>query len=166
MEQHYKKIEKIVVNIGIGRLSSQPHFEDKLLPEVIKELSAMTGQKPSERTAKKSIAGFKLRTGTVVGLKVTLRGQRLKHFLAKLVSVVLPRVRDFRGLPLKSVDKNGNLTIGLKEHWVFPEIIQEVSKVNFGVEMTLVPKLIANREAAIELYRTLKIPFQKETKKK
>ena len=153
-------LEKIVINSGIGRLSTAPNFEEKVLPELMKELSAITGQKPAPRAAKKSISGFKLREGGVVGLKVTLRGKRMASFLNKLNSVVLPRLRDFRGLHLKSVDKNGNLSIGLREQIVFPEIAPEDSKVNFGVQITVVPKN-KNRVEAIELYRGLGIPLKK-----
>ena len=154
----YKDLEKIVVNVGTGRLSSQPNFEDKTLPELMKEIGAITGQKPAVRPAKQSIAGFKLRAGTTVGLKVTLRRKRMNEFLKKMVKVVLPRVRDFRGIKMEAVDKNGNLTIGIKEQWVFPEINQETSKVNFGMEITLVPKL-RDKKGAMELYRELGIPF-------
>lgn len=155
---HYKKLEKIVINVGTGRLSSQPNFSDKLLPELVKELSAITGQKPSSRPAKKSIAGFKLRTGTIVGLKTTLRKARMNEFLQKFIHAALPRVRDFRGINPDAIDKNGNLTIGIKEHVVFPELSPETSKVNFGLEITLVPKS-REKEKAVELYKALKIPF-------
>ncbi len=160
-EQLYTQLEKIVVNVGVGRLTTQPNFSDKILPEIEKEVSLITGQKTSQRPAKKSIAGFKLRTGTVVGLKVTLRGQRLKGFLEKLVRVVLPRVRDFRGIDPHAIDAAGNLTIGIKEHLVFPEIIPELSKVNFGMEATIVPKIKTKKEKALELYKGLNIPFKK-----
>ncbi|MDD5430968.1 MAG: 50S ribosomal protein L5 [Candidatus Pacebacteria bacterium] len=156
------KLDKIVVNVGTGRLSAMPGFEDKMLPEIIKDISAITGQKPETRPAKKSIAGFKLRQGTIVGLKTTLRGKRMEDFLVRLLRIVLPRVRDFRGIDLKSVDQNGNLTIGIKEHLVFPEIFAETSKTNFGIEATIVPKLrIRNHEKAVEFYRTLGVPFKK-----
>ena len=160
-KDNFKNLEKIVINIGIGRLSATPNFEDKLLPEIMKEISIITGQKSAERAAKKSIAGFKLRAGTTVGLKTTLRGKRMKDFLNKLVNVTLPRVRDFRGIDLKSLDKNGNLNIGIKEHWVFPEIIQETSKANFGMEITIVPRFAKDKERAIKLYRELGIPLKK-----
>src|SRR3989344_391475 len=153
-------LEKVVVNVGTGRLSSQPNFEEKTLPEVAKELSLIVGQKPSIRKATKSIAGFKLRAGTTVGLKITLRGKRMGEFLRKLTQVAMPRVRDFRGIKRESIDLNGNLTIGLKEHWVFPEISQDISKVNFGMEIKLVPKL-QDKEKAVELYKELGIPFSK-----
>lgn len=152
-------LEKIVINVGVGRLSSQSNFNEKVLPEVIKDIAAITGQKPSPRPAKQSIAGFKLRSGTVVGLKVTLRGKRMQSFLKKLNSAVLPRVRDFRGIDLKKIDKNGNLSIGIKEHVVFPEIKADVTNVSFGMEITMVPKRIKNRDEAIILYRKLGVPL-------
>ena len=153
-------LEKVVVNVGTGRLSALPNFEDKTLPELVKELSMITGQKPSARPAAKSIAGFKLRMGTVVGLKTTLRKKRMSEFIKKLLNVALPRVRDFRGIKTEAIDANGNLTIGLKEHLVFPEVVPELSKVNFGMEITFVPK-VQNKEKAVELYKELRIPFKK-----
>lgn len=152
-------LEKIVVNVGVGKLSSQPNFQDKILPEITKELGLISGQKPMVRPARMSIAGFKLRAGTPVGLKTTLRKKRMNDFLNKLVQIVLPRVRDFRGLKPESIDPNGNLTIGLKEHLVFPEVSPETSKTNFGMEITLVPKL-KNKEKAVALYKALKIPLK------
>jgi len=156
------KLEKAVVNIGVGRMSSMPGFEDKLLPEIVKEISTITGQKPSLRSALKSISGFKLREGTVVGLKTTLRGKYMNSMVSKMLNAALPRVRDFRGIDAGAIDKNGNLNIGLKEHLVFPEIIPEHSKVNFGMQVTLVPKLpIKNKAEAVEFYKKLGVPFKK-----
>ncbi len=160
MTDDYKNLEKIVVNVGVGRLSSQPHFGDKLLPDLMQAVSTITGQKPAACLSKKSIAGFKLRMGTVVGLKTTLRGQRMKDFLSKIVNVVLPRVRDFRGIDPKIIDKGGNLTIGFKEQLAFPEVTLDTAKINFGLEVTMVPK-VKNREKAVELYKSLGVPFKK-----
>jgi large subunit ribosomal protein L5 len=154
------KIEKVVVNIGVGRMSQQQNFQDKILPEIVKDLSAITGQKPKTAIAKKSIAGFKLRQGQTVGLVVTLRGNRLADFIDRLVKIVFPRVKDFRGIDLKNIDKNGNLSIGFKEHVVFPEISPETSRQDFGLEVTLVPN-IKNREQAVELYRLIGVPLKK-----
>lgn len=159
MKDNYKNLEKIVINIGVGRMSGQPNF-DKTLPELVKAISLITGQKPATCVAKKSIAGFKLRMGTVVGLKTTLRGKRMKEFLDKLVNVVLPRVRDFRGIDHKSIDNAGNLTLGLKEHLAFPEITADTSRVSFGLEITIVPKLKV-KEKAVELYKQLGVPLKK-----
>ena len=153
-------LEKIVVSVGLGRARTSPQFEDKILPEISKDLELITGQKPALRRAKKSIAGFKVREGDIVGLTVTLRGGRMKDFLAKRAGAVLPRIRDFRGLDLKNIDSSGNLTIGLKEHVIFPEINQDVSHVAFGLEVTLVSSS-KSREENEEFYRSLGIPFKK-----
>ncbi|MBI4119529.1 MAG: 50S ribosomal protein L5 [Parcubacteria group bacterium] len=154
------KLKKIIVNSGVGRLSQQSNFSDKLLPEVEKEFASIVGQKPALQKARKSIAGFKLRAGTVVGLKATLRGKRMYDFLARLIYVALPRVRDFRGIDLKNVDRTGNLTIGIREHAVFPEINLETSNVNFGMEITLVTDA-KSREEAIYLYRQFGLPLKR-----
>jgi len=158
------RLEKISVNLGIGKLSADSNFSDKALEGVMKDFALITGQKPQTRPAKKSIAGFKLREGTVVGLRATLRGARMMEFLDRLIKVVIPRIRDFRGIDKKSVDSNGNLTIGIKENYVFPEINPEVSKINFGLEITVVPESVKNREAAIKLYESLGILFKKTEK--
>lgn len=154
------QLEKVVINTGIGRLSQQANFEDKILPEVMKDFSLITGQKPATRPARQSIAGFKIRAGMIIGLKTTLRGRRMQQFLERLTKIALARVRDFRGVDLKSVDKNGNLTIGIKEQTVFPEISPETSRYDFGLEITVVPKF-RNREGAVDLYKSIGIPFKK-----
>jgi len=155
-----KVIEKIVINVGIGRLSQQPNFEDKVLPELIKEMALITGQKPAITKAKKSISGFKVREGQTVGLKITLRHQRMSDFLERLIKIVFPRLRDFRGIDLKSIDSNGNLTVGLREQMVFPEINPEISKVDFGLEISIVSNA-KNKEEAMAFYRSLGIPLKK-----
>lgn len=155
------ELDKIVVNIGVGRFSTMPNFEEKILPELIKSIELMTGQHPSTRSAKQSIAGFKIREGNIVGLVVTLRGNRMVEFLEKLNRVVLPRVRDFRGISLKSIDANGNLSIGIKEHTTFPEIIPEQTRYDLGLEITFVPKQ-KSREEALSFYRSLGIPMEKK----
>lgn len=154
-----KQFEKAVVNVGVGRLRQQAQFEEKIMPEIMRELAMITGQKPSPRPAKKSIAGFKTRIGDVVGLKVTLRRKRMADFLKKLISVILPRVRDFRGIPRKQIDSAGNLSFGFREQLVFPEISADKSKVNFGIEVTVVPK-IKKKDKAIELYKSSGFPLQ------
>ena len=154
------KINKIAVNTGVGRLSQQAGFEDKILPEIMKDLALITGQKPVKTTAKKSIAGFKTRIGQTIGLKVTLRRKKMYDFLEKFIRAVLPRVKDFRGIDVKNVDKEGNLTIGVKEHVVFPEISAEISKFDFGLEISIVSN-VKNREESLELYRLLGIPLKK-----
>jgi large subunit ribosomal protein L5 len=153
-------LEKIVVNAGVGRLRQRGQFEEKILPEIVQEVALITGQKPSARPAKKAIAGFKTREGDIVGLKVTLRGQRMVDFFVRFVNVVLPRVRDFRGLELKSVDARGNLSVGVESQFSFPEIEADKSKVDFGLEVTIVPK-IKNREKALALYYEIGVPLKK-----
>lgn len=150
------RLEKAVVNIGVGRLrqSTGAQFEEKILPEIMKELGLITGQKPAPRPAKLSIAGFKIRQGDIVGVKVTLRGRRLNDFSNRIINVVLPRVRDFKGLDQKAIDRNGNLSVGFKEQYVFPEISPDKSKISFGFEVTFVPRA-KNREDAIMLYKSL-----------
>jgi large subunit ribosomal protein L5 len=164
MQKHNlnNKLQKIVINTGVGRLSARPNFSDRVLPEIVKELSAITGQKPSLRIAQKSIAGFKLREGTVIGLKVTLRSLYMNAMLSKIINTALPRVRDFRGINTSAIDTNGNLNIGFKEHLVFPEISPEYSKVNFSFQVTFVPKNpIEDKSVAIEFYKKIGIPFKK-----
>ena len=158
---NYDKIEKVVVNSGIGRQSQDANFESKILAEIISEFGQIVGQKPAPRPATKSLASFKLRAGTTVGLKATLRGARKNQFLSKVLNIVFPRVRDFRGIDEKGVDASGNLSFGFKEQLVFPEIVPENSKVSFGLQVTIVPKRIKDRAEAIEIYRALGVPFKK-----
>lgn len=155
-----RKLDKVVINTGVGRLSQTANFTDKVLPALIEEFSAIVGQKPLLRPAKKSIAGFKIREGNIVGVKVTLRGARMMDFLNKLINTALPRVRDFRGLDKKAIDEHGNLTVGVKEHIVFPEVSAETSKVNFGVEVTIVPK-VQRKDLAMDIYKALGVPLKK-----
>ncbi len=153
------KLEKIVVGTGVGRLRNLSQFEDKVLPEIMKEFALITGQRPAARAAKQSIASFKTREGDIVGLQVTLRRGRMRDFLTRLVRVVLPRVKDFRGIDLKSVDERGNLNIGIREQFVFPEIDVEKSHVSFGLQVTVVPT-VRDRARAIDLYRSLGVPLK------
>lgn len=150
------KIEKAVVNIGIG---SSALRDEKFQEMVSKDLALITGQKPVPTIAKKAIANFKTRKGMVVGLKVTLRGRKMFDFLFRLINIVLPRTRDFRGLESKSVDGGGNLTIGIKEHIIFPEVSSEsISKI-FGLEVTIVTNA-KNRDEALELFKLLGFPIK------
>ena len=149
-------IDKIVINMGIGDAVSN----SKVLDEAVAELALITGQKPDITRAKKSIAGFRLREGMPIGCKVTLRGERMYDFLDKLVSVSLPRVRDFRGVSKKSFDGRGNYTLGVKEQLIFPEI--DFDKVNKVRGMDIVVVTTANTdEEARELLTQLGMPFQK-----
>lgn len=155
-----KSFEKIVVNTGIGRLSQQPQFEDKALPEIMKEVALITGQKPQIRRARESISGFKTRKNQIVGLRVILRRDRMVDFFERLTHAVFPRVRDFRGIDPEKIDAFGNLNIGIKEQVVFPEIVPEESRVNFGIQVTIVPR-VKNREESISLYRETGVPLKK-----
>lgn len=157
----FPQIQKIIVNSGVGRQAQDANFREKVLPELINEFAAITGQKPSSRGARKSIASFKLRMGTPIGLMATLRRGRKDNFLYKVLNVVFPRVRDFRGIPESSIDASGNLSFGFKEQLVFPEISPELSKVNFGIQVTVVPQAVKNRTEAVALYRKIGIPFKK-----
>ncbi len=155
-----KKIEKIVVNVGLGKQTQKPQFKDKILPEIMKELSVITGQKPAMRQAKKAIANFKTRQGDVIGIQVTLRGKRMEDFLGRLINLALPRVKDFRGLSIDHVDEHGNLNIGFREQYIFPEIDIDHSSVNFGLQVTIVPKK-RNRQESIDFYRSEGVPLKK-----
>ena len=149
-------IDKIVINMGIGDAVSN----SKVLDEAVAEFALITGQKPVITRAKKSIAGFRLREGMPIGCKVTLRGELMSDFLDKLVSISLPRVRDFRGVSKKSLDGRGNYTLGVKEQLIFPEI--DFDKVNKVRGMDIVVVTTANTdEEARELLTQLGMPFQK-----
>ena len=149
------RIEKVVVHVGVGRMR-----DDKQQEEVQKYLSLITGQKSAPRPAKKAIASFKTRKGLIIGHQVTLRGARMYDFLSRLIDVGLPRTRDFRGLDDKSFDQKGNLTIGIKEHIIFPEMMGEDYRLLFGLEVSVVTTT-RKRERGIELLRLLRFPLQK-----
>ena len=150
------KLEKIVINIGCGDAS----HNSKMLEACVNDLLNITGQKPVITKARKSIAGFKLREGQSIGCKVTLRGDAMYNFLDKLISISLPRVRDFRGLSRKAFDGWGNYTIGIKEQLIFPEIeFDDVVKVR-GMDIVLVTTANTNEEA-LALLENLGIPFRK-----
>jgi large subunit ribosomal protein L5 len=150
------KIEKIVINMGVGDAVQNA----KALDNAVEELALISGQKPVVTRAKKSIAGFRLREGMPIGAKVTLRGERMYEFFDKLVSVSLPRVRDFRGVSKKSFDGRGNYTLGIKEQLIFPEIdYDKVNKVR-GMDIVIVTTAKTDEEAR-ELLALLGMPFQK-----
>ncbi|BAB03865.1 50S ribosomal protein L5 [Halalkalibacterium halodurans] len=150
------KLEKIVVNMGVGDAVQNA----KALDKAVEELTEITGQKPIITKAKKSIAGFKLREGMPIGAKVTLRGERMYEFLDKLISVSLPRVRDFRGISKKAFDGRGNYTLGVKEQLIFPEIdYDKVDKVR-GMDVVIVTTASTDEEAR-ELLSQMGMPFQK-----
>ena len=154
-------LEKVVIDAGVGRLSQTPNFEEKALVQVMKDLAAVTGQKPQIRRAKKSIAGFKIREGQIVGLRVTLRKEKMVDFFERLVTIVLPRVRDFNGLELSNVDHGGTLNLGVREHLVFPEISPENSPITFSIGVSAVPKK-KDHEKSFSEFKRLGVPLKKE----
>ena len=150
------KLEKIVVNIGVGDATSN----SKLLEAAMNELELITGQKPVATKAKKAIAGFKLRAGQNIGCKVTLRGDKMYNFMQKLISIALPRVRDFRGVSPKAFDGRGNYTLGLTEQLIFSEIeYDNVVKVR-GMDVVFVTTAKSNEEA-YDLLKGFGMPFKK-----
>ena len=150
------KIEKIVLNVGVGDAVSN----SKLLDDAVAELALITGQAPVKTKAKKSIAGFKLREGMPIGCKVTLRGERMYEFLDKLVNISLPRVRDFRGVSADSFDGRGNYTLGVKEQLIFPEInFDKINKLR-GMDIVFVTTAKTDDESR-ELLKQLGMPFAK-----
>ena len=150
------KIDKIVVNIGVGDATGN----SKLIDDSVKELQQITGQKPVVTKAKKSIATFKLREGMPIGCKVTLRGERMYEFYDKLVSITLPRTRDFRGVSKNAFDGRGNYTLGIKEQTIFPEInFEQVNRVR-GMDIVIVTTAKTDAEARF-LLKELGFPFAK-----
>lgn len=151
------KLEKIVVNMGLGEAKENP----KALDAAVAELGLITGQKPVVTKAKKSVAAFKVRVGMAIGAKVTLRGQKMYEFVDRLFNVSLPRVRDFRGVSTKSFDGRGNYSLGIKEQLIFPEIdYDKVDKVR-GMDIIFVTTAKTDEEAR-ELLRLLGMPFRQE----
>lgn len=153
-------LEKVVVDAGVGRLAQQPSFEEKVLPQVMHDIAAITGQQPQVRRAKESIAGFKLREGGIVGLRVTLRREKMVDFFERLITIVLPRVRDFGGLEHSAIDQGGTLNVGIRDHYVFPEISPEKSPVSFALGMSVVPKK-RNHDVSVEKFREFGVPMKK-----
>ncbi|NLY78309.1 MAG: 50S ribosomal protein L5 [Tissierellia bacterium] len=150
------KLEKIVINMGIGDAKDNP----KALESAVKELSLITGQKPIVTKAKKSIANFKLRKGMNVGTKVTLRGERMYDFLDKLMNISLPRVRDFRGISPSSFDGRGNYALGIKEQLIFPEIEYDMVESIRGMDIVIVTTAKTDEEAKAFL-ELMGMPFRK-----
>lgn len=150
------KVEKIVINMGVGDAVSN----SKNLDKAVEELTLISGQKPIITKAKKSIAGFRLREGMPIGCKVTLRGERMYDFLDKLVTVSLPRVRDFHGVSKKAFDGRGNYTLGIKEQLIFPEVDYDLVDKVRGMDIVIVTTANTDEEAR-ELLAQLGMPFQK-----
>lgn len=159
---HYKnamqvpKLDKIAINVGVGQATQDP----KAIENVVKDLESIAAQKPVITRAKKAISNFKLRAGVPIGVRLTLRRQRMYEFMDRFISIAVPRIRDFRGLSDKSFDGRGNYTIGVKEHIIFPEIdVDKVAKV-FGMDVTFVTTARTDEEA-YELLKGLGMPFVK-----
>ena len=150
------KLDKIVVNIGVGEAS----HDSKFIEAAAKDLEVITGQKPIITKAKKSIAGFKLREGQPIGVKVTLRGENMYNFMEKLIKVSLPRVRDFRGISANAFDGHGNYTLGIKEQLIFPEIDYDNIVKLRGMDIVFVTTAKTNEEA-FELLSGFGMPFRK-----
>jgi large subunit ribosomal protein L5 len=156
------KLKKITINAGVG---SQSANNKKFVNEVVANITLISGQKPVIRLAKKSISNFKLREGMPVGVSVSLRGQSMYDFFGKLIDVVFPRIRDFRGFNLKSFDGNGNFSVGFNEHTVFPEINPDDIVQTHGVQVTIETTATNNQEA-IELFNLYKFPFKDQIENK
>jgi large subunit ribosomal protein L5 len=150
------RLQKIVVATGVGSQKDK-----KKLELIADRIAKITGQKASKRGAKKSVAGFKTREGDVVGMTVTLRGERMYGFLDKLINVAIPRMRDFRGIDPKVVDEMGNMTLGIKEHTIFPETADEDLRDVFGLAVTLTTTA-KDKKAALEFFKAIGIPFKKK----
>jgi large subunit ribosomal protein L5 len=155
-EHAIPRISKVVVSTGTGSVKDKEKM--KLIEE---HLSIITGQRPVKTTAKKAIASFKTRKGSHVGYLVTLRGQRMYDFLNRMVFVAIPRQRDFRGINLKSIDSFGNLTMGFKDHLVFPEMVGQDVRDAFGFAVTVVTTA-KSKDEAIEFFRLLGFPMKKK----
>jgi len=152
------KVTKVVINTGIA----EDQYQDKALESMRTQLGLISGQRPVDAVAKKSIAEFKIRTGQVIGLKVTLRGKRMYQFLDKLVSVVLPQIKDFSGVNPNSFDGKGNYTLGFREQIVFPELTYDTIDKIRSLEITLVTSAKTDGEAR-QLLQALGVPFSKES---
>lgn len=150
------KILKVSINSGIGKYLK----EKEAMDEIAESLKVISSQNPIWKKSKKSISGFKIREGQEVGIAITLRGERAWHFLERLISSALPRVRDFQGIDSKNVDQDGNLNIAIKEHMVFPEIVPEQVKTIFSFQIN-VTTTAKTREEGLELFKLLGFPIKK-----
>lgn len=150
------RVDKIVVNMGVGEGAQ----DVKILEKAIEELSVITGQKPIMRRAKKAIANFKIREGSPIGCKVTLRRAMMYEFMDRLINIALPRIRDFRGVPLNAFDKAGNYTLGLSEQGIFPEIEYDRLTRTQGMDITFVIKNVKSNDHARGLLKLFGMPFK------
>ncbi|MCC7436476.1 50S ribosomal protein L5 [Candidatus Nomurabacteria bacterium] len=151
------RLTKVSISVGTGSMMKKDREKNDLVAD---RLAKITGQKPALRAAKKSVAGFKSRQGDPVGLVVTLRGARMYHFMDKLINIALPRTKDFRGIDPKSVDSIGNMTIGIKEHTIFPETSDEDLRDVFGLAITI-GTTAKNKKEALAYFTHIGIPFKK-----
>ena len=149
------KIEKVVVNIGVGKISK----DEKTIERIAKDLTLISGQKTVLRKAKKSISGFKIREGVNVGISVTLRGKRMYDFVDRFISIALPRSKDFRGIDRKNFDGMGNLNVGIKESSIFPEVNYENLKDIFGLQVTVMTNA-RNKEKGTQLLKLMGFPIK------
>jgi large subunit ribosomal protein L5 len=149
------RIRKVVFNVGVGKFLK----DSNQIKDIEDSIRIITGQKPLATKSKKSIAGFKIREGLEVGMKVTMRGKRMWEFLDRLVGAAIPRIRDFRGIKESSVDENGNLSIGIKEHLIFPEILPEQVKNVFGLQVNVATDA-KSKEQGMTLFRSLGFPIE------
>lgn len=149
------RVIKVIVNTGVGR------YEDKEKETIAAELGLIAGQKLAPAPARKSIASFKLRQGTTVGYRAVLRARRMEDFLLRMVQAAIPRMRDFRGIPVNAIDEHGNLNLGFRDHTVFPEMIGRDTRTIFGLQVTIVTSA-HSRQEALALFRLLGFPFRKE----
>lgn len=155
------KIEKVIINVGFGRRAKEKEY----VANIEKTLTRISGQKPVFTKAKKSISSFKIREGMIIGAMVILRGQRMYDFLDKLINISFPRVRDFRGISEKSVDKQGNLSIGFKENIAFPEVkVDDINNIH-GLEV-IIHSTAVKKEEGLELFKLAGFPFKKEENNK
>ncbi|MFY9402699.1 MAG: 50S ribosomal protein L5 [Candidatus Omnitrophota bacterium] len=152
------RIEKIVINMGVGEALQ----DIKILDKAMDELALISGQKPVMRRAKKAIANFKIRQGAPIGCKVTLRRSMMYEFMDRLISIALPRIRDFRGVSLNAFDKAGNYTLGLTEQGIFPEIEYDKLTRTQGMDITFVVKNVRKKEEAVALLKMFGMPFKTE----
>jgi large subunit ribosomal protein L5 len=155
------KVTKTVINIGYGKEVAGKTGDEhkKIIESILNDLNLISGQKAVKTHAKKAISGFKIRKGSAVGAKVTLRGEKMADFLDRLIHLSLPRTRDFKGIPLKSIDDQGNLTIVVKEHIAFPEILPEKTRKILSLEVTVVTTAKTKQEAE-ELFKLLGFPIK------
>jgi len=151
------RVHKVVINIGVGEATQEP----RMLEMAMAELTVIAGQKPTVRQAKKSISNFKLREGQKIACTVTLRGERMYEFMDRLFNMAMPRIRDFRGTPRKSFDKDGNYTLGLRDQTIFPDLKVDSVEKPRGMNITFVMKTPASHEASFDLLTQLGMPFQR-----